>query len=57
MIHELIQSNCHNYIIRGLNRLQNGHDALYIHYREIEDVKSGTSSRGFDRDPPIQAMT
>ena len=33
------------------SRLQNGHDALYIHYREIEDVKSGMSSRGSNPRP------
>ena len=30
------------------NRLQNRHTALYSHYREIEEVKSGSVLSGFE---------
>ena len=51
MIHKQYNSIATIISFVGFNRLQNGHDELFIHYREIEDVKSGPPSRGSNPRP------
>ena len=51
MIHEQYNSIATIISFVGFNRLQNGHDELFIHYRKIEAVKSGPPSRGSNPRP------